>query len=197
MKNPLKYFLDKDRRIGILQVVYIFFEFSSILLFAIILILGVFDFLLGIKQFLSPQLLSGSSSRVFDQLIKDLLSSFEILFLAPIPLLIIASFKRIIIKMYPIDVKIHPTIKKDMISELDAKKTFISSLIGVTATFILGQFIELFTENRLNSSDINQKSLIQSDYFYILFYILILMIIFLLIQIFLYSILSKIPKEKE
>jgi len=188
MRTFIEYLFNKNRRIGILQGVYIFFELTAIFLFSIILIFGLVEFLWSIKHFFSP--LKDHKIFDFDDFIKGLLSSFEIFFLAPIPLLIIASFKRIVIKMFPVDVKIHPSITKDMISEIDAKKTFISSLIGVTSTLILGQFIEIISWNRIDSGS---NFSVATDFFFIL----ILSIAFLFIQIFLYSILSKFPKEKE
>lgn len=188
MRNIIEYFLNKSRRIAILQGVYIFFELTSIILFTIILIFGLLEFIQCIQHFFFKT--SGHVKYDFQDFIKGLLSSFEIFFLSPIPLLIIASFKRIIIKMYPIDVKVHPVITKDMISEIDAKKTFISSLIGVTATFILGQFIE--TTN-IDSNQPVSKIVISNGFFLFL----ILTIVFLVILIFLYYILSKTHEEKK
>ena len=116
-------------------------------------------------------------------------NSFEIFFLAPIPILIIASFKRIIVKMFPLNIKMHPFETKDMISEEIAKKTFISSLIGVTSTFLLGKFIEIISLVPEESSYSNFT--LSYDYVYLL----ILALVFLLLQIFLYLILSKSHKE--
>lgn len=169
----------KTGRITLLQSIYIGLEVVSILIFLIILLFGISEFILTVFHFFDRS--HKDTFLEFPPFVKGLLSSLEIFFLAPIVLLIISSFKRIIIKMYPLNVKIHPTESLDMINEMDAKKTFISSLIGVTSTFILGQLIESLTTGSA------AKEFQASKDFY---FILLLSIAFLIIQIVLYSILS-------
>lgn len=178
----------KDTRIGTLQFFYIIFEFIFILLFGLTICFGIYEFFFAIWEFVHGAEATGEGSHKgkgdFEALLRGILSAFEIFFLSPIPLLIIASFKGIIIKMYPIDVKIHPTATKDMIQELDAKKTFISSLIGVTSTLLLGQLIEGLSGN---SADMTRTGFsATNDYFWLLG----LALAFLIIQIVLYAILA-------
>lgn len=185
----MKNIFSKRSRVGTLQLVYIIFEYFSILLFSVILLFGFFKFISSIFAFFF-----NDHKFDYEAFTTNILSAFELFFLSPIPLLIIASFKGVIIKMYPNNVKVHPTIASDMIKEMDAKKTFISSLIGVTSTFILGQFIESLTA----SGDKNGNSITSSfnatrDYFVLI----VLAIVFLVILIVLYYILTSHREEKE
>ena len=79
----------------------------------------------------------------FEELVKKSLSSFELLFVAPIPILVIYAFRTTMTRIYPGFFKDPEDDPKNMLQLGDAKKTFISSMIGVLAIFILGQFFEI------------------------------------------------------
>lgn len=75
-------------------------------------------------------------------LIKKCLTSFELLFIAPIPILVVFAFKTIIGKTYPDIFNKAEEVPENTLQLVLAKKTFISSIIGVLSTFILGMFIK-------------------------------------------------------
>ena len=158
----------------------------AILIFLVVLVFGLMEFVASIYHFLFPEV--DEMKHNFQVFIRGILGSFEIFFLSPIALLIISSFKRIIIKMYPLEVKVHPTEALDMISEIDTKKTFISSLIGVTSTFILGQLIECFGGQNGHSREFTASK----DFYMVLG----VAILFLVIQVGLYYILSSHAKHE-
>ncbi len=74
-------------------------------------------------------------------LIKKCLTSFELLFIAPIPILVVFAFKSIISKTYPNIFNKAEEAPENTLQLVLAKKTFISSIIGVLATFTLGIFL--------------------------------------------------------
>jgi len=74
-------------------------------------------------------------------LIRKCLTSFELLFIAPIPILIIFAFRTIISKTYPDIFNKVEEAPENTLQLVIAKKTFISSIIGLLATFLLGIFI--------------------------------------------------------
>ena len=138
--------------------------------FALILLLGIFEFLLAIFHFIFPIL--GTKRFDITLVLKGIFGTCEFFFISPIPLLIVATFKKLFTKIYPRDFKVSDIEKKALISENTAKKTFISSLLGVTSTFILSQFIILLQDSKGN------------------ILMLFLVLIFQLILVYLYKVVS-------
>jgi len=104
-------------------ITYVIFSLS----FAIVLIHGVYKYIY--------------MEYIPENFVKSALTSFELLFLAPIPILIVFAFKAIMIKIFPGFFKEPEDDPKNLLKLDFAKKTFISSMVGVLATFILGVFL--------------------------------------------------------
>lgn len=124
--------------------------------------------------------------------VKNLLSSFELLFIAPIPLLVVFSFKRYIIKMFPLEIHLSQLERDHLMDEVVAKKIFISSMIGVIATFTLGLFIEAMSTD--HHPDHTFLTITSTPLISIL--VIVLMMLFLLILIYYYKVLSNHHAEK-
>ena len=165
-----------------MKFIYILFEYLAILQLGVTLAFGILQFFTGIgKFFLEGDMPSGHERFDFELLIRNFLTAFEIFFLAPLPILIVASVKPLIFRLYPQTAKATVLSRfGDMITEIDAKKTFISSLIGVTSTFFLGQLIDRLTMQRVTA----QLSLTE------FLLVGVFVILFLVMQITLYSIIA-------
>jgi len=120
--------------------------------------------------------------------LRDILHSLEILFIAPIPVLIVFSFKKYLMSIFNTEI-LNLTKVDKIITTIEAKKAFITSLIGITSTFILGIFIDHLSGNNKE----NIYLFLSNDYLIIL----TLAILFLIIQIILFYIISKYNEEKE
>jgi hypothetical protein len=103
-----------------------------------------------------------------------LLHGFEYLFAAPIPLIILFSFVDYLFRVFP---KIDVTVAGSTMDSLLAEKVFVSSIIGVTSTFIIAKLIELY----------NQKAAIQPSQNNLI----LLALLFLAIEITFFMIISK------
>ena len=109
-------------------------EFISIIAYFAFIVLFIIQFSYAVLSFFQ----NGFNSEL---LIKKCLTSFELLFIAPIPILIIFAFRAIMTKMFPIYFNKTEDAGVKLLTLDLAKKTFISSIIGVLATYILGVFL--------------------------------------------------------
>lgn len=182
LEQEKKIYQAKLNRVKLLERIIANFEFISIIIFGFILSFGLLEFIISLFHFVETKLTSGVFE--FNELIRGILSTCELFFISPILILIVASFKKFISKIYPLEIKMHPNEVKCLISENLAKKTFISSLIGITSTFLLGQFISIFSQfksiDTINNFEFSLGFIS----------ILILSLLFLLILIFLYKFVS-------
>jgi len=131
------------------------------------------------------------------KLLIDILHSLEFFFIAPIPALIVFSFKRYILAFFPNTVSVNIdeaasagagtdqiSVKKEKrnpITPEHAERAFIASLIGVSATFLLGKAIESF------NGELN----------YLLILLFIVLLLFMGILIIFFVVLSKQIREEE
>ncbi|MBK6544586.1 MAG: hypothetical protein IPG12_04860 [Saprospiraceae bacterium] len=145
-------------------------ELISILSYLVFNVVFVILFFLAIRY----HLFSNFEPEVF---IKKALTSFELLFVAPIPILIVFAFKAIMVRIYPSYFNEPEDDPKNLLKLDLAKKTFISSIIGVLATFILGIFLSQTTFDLWS------------------IYKILLFMVFLLILIIYYKILSDHSKD--
>lgn len=133
--------------------------------------------------------------------LKDILHALEILFIAPIPVLITFSFQNYIFAIFPNDENTDESKNLNLskfhsiINPQESKQAFITSLIGITSTYLLGLFIELLTikvpmDPKIPEGsyhiEINEKLIVSND----LILILIFISIFLVIQILLFKLIS-------
>ena len=164
---------------------------AGIISFGLILI-GAYYFFFSVFNYFQPFLDSSSANSSnsypeFYSLIKGLLSSFELFFMAPIPILIIFSHRA------NIDIIFYdflPKQNKPFLSDVKAKKGFISSIIGILSTFILGVFFDFFSKDSSNRNALFEK------HFWYWFIIIISLLIFLAILIFYYNLLSNHKEDK-
>ena len=120
--------------------------------------------------------------------LKEILHSLEILFIAPIPILITFSYKKYVLALFnPSQSESVSNSKKfeEVINPFEAEKAFITSIIGITSTFILGLFFELLSIQSKTEANINLS--VSCDFILIFG----LAFVFLIIQIFLYRFISK------
>lgn len=89
-------------------------------------------------------------------LIKEVLTAVELMFIAPIPFLLVHSFKSKIIDAYSDqvdpEVLLRYELRYSLFSETSAKKGFFGALIGVVSTFSLSSLIELSEWTSLTKS---------------------------------------------
>lgn len=175
--------LGQYKRIGLFQILSQYL--AGLLSFALILV-GCYYFYDSIKSYYFPvnacKFLSNSKPD-FYVLIKGILSSFELFFMAPIPFLVIFSHRRNINQAFS---DIRPVIQKTALDldEIKAKKGFISSIIGILSTFILGIFFEYFSKN-----DEDRFVLFETN-FWPCFMMVCLLFLFMIILILYYKLLS-------
>jgi hypothetical protein len=77
----------------------------------------------------------------WEQYVKEAIGTFEWLFIAPIPSLVIYAFRATMVKIYPACFNDPDYDEKNMLTIIDAKKNFVSSIAGVTGIYIVGQFL--------------------------------------------------------
>jgi ABC-type uncharacterized transport system YnjBCD permease subunit len=166
-------------RIGFFQIISQ--TFAGIMTF-IVTLSGIWFFVVSFKDFFC-------ANKDFYILIKGLLSSFEMLFMAPIPFLIIFSHKRNIQRAFS---ELIPVVQQREIAFTDthAKKLFVSSIIGVLITFILKQIIDILPHEL--TGNINKSPLFEllSNNFWIGFIVIGMLFLFLIILIYYYKLLS-------
>jgi len=160
--------------------VYVFIQVLAIILMCALFAIGFIDISLSFMQFRHPY-----------SFLRELLHSLEILFIAPIPVLIVFSFRKLIILSFP------PKIVEDAkpegqniieklfdthVNEDIAKKAFISSIIGVMSTYLLGIFIKLLTPNEEQVSSMLHVShdFINILAFYLLFILAMILLYFMI-----------------
>jgi len=128
--------------------------------------------------------------------LKEILHSLEILFIAPIPVLIIFSFRKYITMAFPPNVTKTEesafTFIEKAIDAIEAKKAFITSIIGITSTFLLGLFLDLLSKNNSEAGNVDDGQ----QYFSIeisnsFIFLIVCLLVFLIIQIILFHLLNK------
>lgn len=167
--------IDNFRRISTFQIISQ--SIAGVLSFSLT-IFGTYYFIHSIVKYCFP---ACQENPEFYSLIKDLLASFELFFMAPIPFLIIFSHK------HNIDVVFYdiiPNQRKVFLDETSAKKGFISSIIGIISTFTLGVFFEFFSKEN------NKRNELFENHFWYCFIMICMLFIFLTILIFYYKHLS-------
>ena len=100
-------------------------------------VVGFIDLFIGFWYFLNEF-----------KFINKVLHALEILFIAPIPILIVYSFRKYILSVAPLDpedVDESASLILRIITAEVAKKAFITSLIGITSTFILSRLFAVLT----------------------------------------------------
>lgn len=117
--------------------------------------------------------------------LQEVLHSLEILFISPLPILIIYSYKPYILELFPSNTSM--SFKGEFISQSSAEIAFVSSLIGITSTFVIGKLIELLNYTK---PDINTQEFTPALSNCEIFITIGLALIFLIIQIFLFRFLS-------
>jgi len=162
---------------GLTKILHWLIQLIAILSMIILSFAGIYKLFIAFYQF----------SNIYEFL-KELLHSLEILFIAPIPILITYSFKKYVLALFnssipDFDTKFNMFSKT--INSYEAEKAFITSIIGITSTFILGLFIELLAVNSNNG--VNTELSVSHDFILILS----LAFVFLVLQILLYRFISK------
>lgn len=122
--------------------------------------------------------------------LKELLHSLEILFIAPIPILIIYSYKKYVLALFNSNGSSDDSsynIFEKIFNSNEAEKAFITSIIGITSTFILGLFIELLSVKNDGGNSINVELLVSNDFILTI----VLAFVFLIIQLILFKLITK------
>jgi uncharacterized membrane protein YqhA len=154
----------------IVKVAFNLSTLIAVLLFIPLLITGFYEFVMSFYKFLNGHDAVG--------LLTDLLHSFEFFFLAPLPLMVVYSFRDYILTVFPLENGSKTAeIEKSAITPEVAERAFIGSLIGASSTFLLSKIIDLLQEACIS----DQKQLL----------LLSVLIIFILLQIFFYHTVSK------
>ncbi len=157
-------------KVALLTIAQTVFELISIISFIAINVTFIVLFWAALKGFV----VGDYTTEMF---IKKVLSSFELLFISPIPILIIFGFKYIMIKTYPDYFNSPEYDSKNILTLGQAKKTFIGSIIGVAATYILGIFIN----NEIETTPI----------------IIVLFLLFILVLILYYKIINSHSEDSD
>mgnify|MGYP006870824391 CR=1 FL=1 len=116
-------------------------EFVSILIFITFLVIFIIDISKITFEFFQSHG-DGQQNHSAGEFVKNTLTSFELLFVAPIPILIVFAFKTIMVKIFPTQFDETEFDPKNLLRLDLAKKTFISSIIGILSTFILSIFLQ-------------------------------------------------------
>ena len=188
MRRLLRFFTDLTRtgnfnRISLFQILS---QYIATIISFILILLGSYYFLASLLSYFQ----SKANHSEFYTLVKGLLSSFELFFMAPIPFLIIFSHRRNISQAFA-DILPVQNARVDL-DEVKAKKGFISSIIGILSTFILGIFFEFFSKTSEKSSE-NQMF---ETHFWYCFIIISMLFLFLTILILYYKLLSNHDEKK-
>ena len=180
MKKILRFLFDLTRqgtynRISFYQIV------SQNIAALISFILIIFGAIVFCKSIFDYCFANSDSALKFYSLLKGLLSSLELFFMAPIPFLIVFSHRRNINQAFA---DLRPVQRSGIdLDEIKAKKGFISSLIGILSTFILSMFFEILSNNP------ESIEIISNEHFWRIFSIICMLFLFLTVLIIYYKLL--------
>jgi len=165
------------------KLILLLFRVAAIVLWATLTLLGLYNIVHQIgKDF--------DSTAISEKLPGDILPALEILFISPIPIMIIESYKKYILSIFPLgddnkdkkekevsaknEFSVRMTTINEGIKSEDAEKSFIACLIGVTSTYIIGKIFDAFGNSAIDTHLILTVSaafiflLIQIFYFHII-----------------------------
>jgi hypothetical protein len=156
---------------------YEFASWGQVILHFFAILLTLILFASGVVQF-GYSIISFFEKNDLICFINNILYSFELFFMAPIPFLIIFAHKNNIKRAFPNLINKENGLPIDPIDERIAKKTFISSIIGILITSILKFFIDILHDYK------------EFEISWQFFAIIVSIFLFLIILIFYFKLLS-------